>query len=262
MSSIGLRAAPSPGRAGGTPLGLCTALLPAPPGGASPGQGASTCSPPSPGPGPLWGCLSHPPQPPLCSGSSNPATRPDSQPSAVTSGAQVLPMLCECRGPCIRDSGWTPFPVCSVQLGTSDAPHQGQEALPEEGRQAGQASAPGVEARAKSGAIFPLPVPRHRGEQRDGPAAGRTPLWGAEPTETAAHGTHTCHCLEQLQEELLRDGLQTLAVKARALTCVRWPAGGREMKQRRKAAVSPDQGPTSVEDLNTSTKRQEVGRVG
>lgn len=198
--------------------------------------------PTQPRPGALWGCLSHPPQPPLCSGSSSPASRPDSQPSAVASGAQVSSMLCECRGPCIRDSGWTPFPVCSVQLETSDAPHQGQEALPGEGRQAGQASAPGVEARAKSGAIFPLPVPRHRGEQRDGPAAGRTPLWGAEPTETAAHGTHTCHCLEQLQEELLRDGLQTLAVKARALTRVRWPAGGREIKQHRKAAVSPGSG--------------------
>lgn len=31
---------------------------------------------------------------------------------------------------------------------------------------------------------------------------------GAEPTETAAHGTHTHHCLEQLQEELLRDRLK------------------------------------------------------
>lgn len=52
--------------------------------------------------------------------------------------------------------------------------------------------------------------------------------------------THAC--LEQLQEGCSRDGLQTLAVKARALTRVSGPQGGREIKQHRKAAVSPGSG--------------------
>lgn len=98
-----------------------------------------------------------------------------------------------------------------MPLETADT-HQGQEALRGEGRQAGQASALGVEARAESSATLPLPGPRHSAEQRDGPACvpaqgqpgpdihlpsrrAHTP-WGAEPTETAAHGTHTHHCRE------------------------------------------------------------------
>lgn len=166
-------------------------------------------------------------------------------------------MLCECRGP-VRDSGWTPFPVCSMQLETSDAPHQGQEALPGEGRPA-RLPAPGVEARAKSGAIFP-PSPQTQ-RQWDGPAWGAHTALGAEPTETTAHGTHTCHCPGATAGRAAQRRASNTGGESKGSDASGGPqeAGN---KQHRKAAVSPDQEPASVEGLNTSTKRQEVGRVG
>lgn len=69
--ALGLRAVlPGPGRR--DPAGPCTALLPALQEVLALGRGRLHAAHPAPARA-LWGCLSHPPQPPLCSGSSSPA---------------------------------------------------------------------------------------------------------------------------------------------------------------------------------------------
>ena len=78
-----------------------------------------------------------------------------------------------------------------MRLETADTPHQGREALRGEGRQAGQASAPGAEARAESLATLPLPGPRRRAEQRDGPACVPAQSQPGPDTHLPSRRAHT-----------------------------------------------------------------------
>lgn len=217
---------PGPGL-GKDPAGPLHSPPPSPSGGASPGQGRLHAAHPA-RPGPHAGCLLTHPNHLSAPGSSwSPASRPDSQPARSPRGPRCHPCCVSVVAPASGTAGGHP-PVYPRPLETSGMPFPTKARRPCQGRREAGRPGPGPGRRPgqrKSGDdLFPS-VPRHRGEQRDGPAAGAHRSGALSPLRQQPMEP-TYHCLEQLQEELLRDGLQTLTVKARALTQQRPVARG------------------------------------
>lgn len=203
-------------------MGPRTAFLPAPPGGASPGQGASTYSPPSPGPGPLWDCLSHPPQPPLCSGPSSPASRPDSQPSTVASGAQVSPVRCVRAAWSLRPGQWVDVLPCPAPCSWRPQMHHTEAGRPCQGK-GGRPARPWPWAWRpvqSLGRPFPSRAPDTEGNHGMAQPQGAHPPGALsprrqQPTEPT-HTTAWSDCRKNCSETGSKTGGEN-----RVLTCVR-----------------------------------------